>query len=109
MSMWPRPFLWLTAYKVPAWGPLLVAYSGRISSKGDGMSIMLKRYLLWEIVLFWLPQDDLAETVKIFSDLNLGWKVPELFLTAMAKPEAQSRRIETFGDFIGDRGPKAIL
>jgi hypothetical protein len=41
-----------------------------------------------KLVLFRLPQDDWAETVETFSDLNLGWKVPELFLTAMAKPEA---------------------
>jgi hypothetical protein len=81
MFMWPRPFLGLTAYKrcrpgVHYW----LATLEELARRGDGMSIMLKRYLLWEIVLFWLPQDDLAETVDPFSDLNLGWKVPGLFL-----------------------------
>ena len=40
-------------------------------------------------MLFWLPEDDLAETGETFSGLNPAWKVPKtIFLTAMAKPAA---------------------
>jgi hypothetical protein len=79
MFMWPRPFLWLTAYKrcrpgVHYWLPALE------ESARKGWHVNnVDRYLLRKFVLFWLPQDDLAETVETFSDLNLGCRVPELF------------------------------
>jgi hypothetical protein len=52
-----------------------------------------KRYILREIVLFWLSKDDLAETGEIFTGLNLGWDVPKPFLTMVGKAAALSQLI----------------
>ena len=47
-----------------------------------------KDRFLGEFVLFWLPEDNLAETGDTFSGLNTGWDVPKLFFTAVAKAAA---------------------
>jgi hypothetical protein len=38
-----------------------------------------KDRFLGKFVLFWLPEDNLAETGETFSGLNLGWDVQKPF------------------------------
>ena len=47
-----------------------------------------KDIFLGEFVLFWLPEDNLAETGETFSGLNPGWDVPKPFFTVVAKAAA---------------------
>jgi hypothetical protein len=47
-----------------------------------------KSIFLGKFVLFWLPEDNLAETGQTFSELNRGWDVPKPFVTVVAKAAA---------------------
>jgi hypothetical protein len=47
-----------------------------------------KNRFLGKFVLFWLPEDNLAETGETFSGLNLRWDVPKPFFTIVAKAAA---------------------
>jgi hypothetical protein len=57
--------------------------------KSGSMPITRKKErVLGKFVLFWLREDNLAETGETFSGLNLGWGVPKPFFTIVAKVAA---------------------
>jgi hypothetical protein len=44
-------------------------------------------------MLFWLPEDDLAETRDSFAGLNSGWDVPKPFFTEVVQAAVVSVKI----------------